>query len=576
MCARGQTFYRPRHGPTLKNYMNVNHNQKMMILPIGGLGEIGLNMMVVAWGQDAIIIDTGLMFPDESMPGVDIVIPDAEVIVRQGWNIRGILLTHGHEDHIGALPYVLKKTPAPIYATGLTMGLIEQKLEEFELLGSTERHVISEDVPLELGPFRIDFLHMCHSIADAVGLAVTTPAGVLVHSGDFKLDPTPIDGRLCDLEKLGAFARRKVLVLLADSTNVENRGTTLSESMIRPAFERIFREATGRILIASFSSNIHRIQQVLSLAEEFGRKVVLVGRSMAGNSKIASERGYLDIPQGILVDMKDMDALPDDKITVLSTGSQGEPMSALSLMAMDRHKYLRVKSGDVVVFSSRFIPGNERAINQIINELGRRGARVMYEKVSDVHVSGHASEDELRYLIRLVQPQHFIPIHGEYRHLLRHRQLAIEEGIDPERTLLAQNGDLIEVSEDGVRIVDQFDTRRIFVHGKGVGEVGHDVLRDRRVLSEVGMVTVVVAVEMATGNLLAGPELYSVGVTFDEVEPELLEGARIALEERLAEIDPQTVAQWENAREDIRLAVRRYINRLLGRKPLVQTIILQS
>lgn len=547
-----------------------------MILPLGGLGEIGLNMMAVVWGREAFLIDTGLMFPDDSMPGVDMVIPDVDVVLNQGWNILGIVLTHGHEDHIGALPYVLKKCPVPVYATGLTMGLVEQKLEEFDLLSSTIRRVISEHAPVELGPFRIDFLHMCHSVADAVGLAVTTPIGVLVHSGDFKLDPTPIDGRLCDLEKLAGLGRHKVIALLSDSTNVENKGTTLSESMIRPAFESIFREATGRILIATFSSNIHRIQQVLSLSEEFGRKVVLVGRSMAGNAKIASERGYLDIPPGILVDMKDMDALPDRNVTVLSTGSQGEPMSALSLMALDRHKYLRVKPGDVVVLSSRFIPGNERAINQIINEFCRRGAGVMYEKVSDVHVSGHASEDELRYLIRLVQPRHFIPIHGEYRHLLRHRQIAIEEGVAPERTLLAQDGDLIEISPDGVSIVDQFDARRIFVHGKGVGEVGHDVLRDRRVLSEVGLVTVVVVIAAETGSLIAGPELYSVGVTFDEVEPELLEGARIALEERLAEIDPRSVEQWENAREEIRLAVRRYINRLLGRKPLIQTIILQA
>jgi ribonuclease J len=555
---------------------NTNLEEKLMILPLGGLGEIGLNMMAVVWGRDAFLIDTGLMFPDDSMPGVDLVIPDVDVVLHQGWNILGIVLTHGHEDHIGALPYVLKKCPVPVYATGLTMGLVEHKLEEFDLLTSTERHVISEHTPLDMGPFRIDFLHMCHSVADAIGLAVTTPVGLLVHSGDFKLDPTPIDGRLCDLEKLASLARQKVIALLSDSTNVENKGTTLSESMIRPAFERIFREAKGRLLIATFSSNIHRIQQMLSLSQEFGRKVVLVGRSMAGNAKIASERGYLSIPPGILVDMKDMDALPDDKITVLSTGSQGEPMSALSLMALDRHKYLRVKPGDVVVLSSRFIPGNERAINQIINEFSRRGAGVMYEKVSDVHVSGHASEEELRYLIRLVQPRHFIPIHGEYRHLLRHRQIAIEEGVGPERTLLAQDGDLIEISDDGVKIVDQFDARRIFVHGKGVGEVGHDVLRDRRVLSEVGMVTVVVVVAFDSGDLLAGPELYSVGVTFDEVEPELLEGARIALEERLAEIDPRTFAQWENAREDIRLAVRRYINRLLGRKPLVQTIILQA
>jgi ribonuclease J len=554
--------------------MEHNRTTKLTILPLGGLGEIGLNMMALAWDGEALLIDAGLMFPDESMPGVDIVIPDVDAVIRQGWNIRGILLTHGHEDHIGALPYVLKKIRAPVYATALTMGLVEHKLEEYELLGVTERHVISADAPIDLGPFHVDFIAMCHSVADGVGLAVTTPEGIVVHSGDFKLDPTPIDGRLCDLEKLAALGRKKVLVLLSDSTNVENKGTTLSESMIRPAFEQIFREAHGRILIATFSSNIHRIQQLITLSEEFGRKVVLVGRSMVSNVKIASDRGYLSIPDGIFVDMKDMAALADHHVTVLSTGSQGEPMSALSLMAMDRHKYLRVETGDVVVLSSKFIPGNERAIHQIINQFSRRGARVMYEKVSDVHVSGHASEEELRYLIRLVQPLSFIPIHGEYRHLLRHKEIAVEEGVSPDRALVAENGDMIEVSVDGVGIVDQLDVRRIFVHGKGVGEVGHDVLRDRRVLSEVGVVTAVVVVKSDTGELLAGPDLYSVGVTFDEVEDELLEGARIAAEERLAEIDPKSLAQWEGSKEAIRLAIRRHINRLLGRKPVVQTIIL--
>lgn len=554
-------------------HMNVNEIPKLRVLPVGGLGEIGLNMMVVTLGRDAFIIDAGLMFPDDSMPGVDIVIPDVEQVIRREWNILGIVLTHGHEDHIGALPYILKRIPVPVHATGLTMGFVEHKLEEFGLLQSTERHVISTDELLHLGPFTIDFFSMCHSVADGVGLAVSTPAGVMLHSGDFKLDPTPIDGRLCDLDKIARYARGKVLALFSDSTNVENNGTTLSESLIRPAFENIFREAKGRILIATFSSNIHRIQQVLNIAKEFGRKVALVGRSMVSNTRIASERGYLTVPQEILVEMKELDSLRDDQVTVLSTGSQGEPMSALSLMAVDRHKYLKMKPGDVVVFSSRFIPGNEKAINQIINELSRRGAQVMYDKVSDVHVSGHASAEELRYLIRLVSPGCFVPIHGEYRHLLRHARLAIEEGIPPERVLVAQDGDLIEVSSEGATVVEQLDVGRVFVHGKGVGDIGHDVLRDRRCLSEMGLVTVVVVIREETGELLYGPELRSLGVTFEEVEPELMEGATIALEERLAELNPASADQWENARDEIRLAVRRYINRTLGRKPLVQTTI---
>jgi ribonuclease J len=553
--------------------MHDNPVTKIEVLPLGGLGEIGLNMMVVSMENDAIIIDSGLMFPDDSMPGVDIVIPDVDTIVRRDWKIHGIVLTHGHEDHIGALPYTLQKVSAPIYATGLTMGLVEDKLAEFGLLGASPRNLISTNSPVELGPFVIDFFAVCHSVADGVGLAISTPLGVIIHSGDFKLDPTPIDGRLCDLDKIAYYARKTVLALFSDSTNVENRGTTLSESMIRPAFERIFREAHGRILIAAFSSNIHRIQQVLTLAKEFGRKVVLVGRSMVANTRIAWERGYLEIPPGILIDLKDMDSLPDDKVVVLSTGSQGEPMSALSLMAFDRHKYLKAKPGDVVVLSSRFIPGNERAINQIINEFSRRGAHVMYEKVSDVHVSGHASEEELRYLIRLVNPRFFIPIHGEHRHLVRHAALAMEEGIPKERILIAQDGDLIEIFADHARIAERLDVGRVFVHGKGVGDIGHDVLRERRTLSEVGLVIVALVVKRDTGERLSGPELHSLGVTFQEVEPELLEGVRSALVERLEELNPRNAEQWEQAKEDIRLTVRRHINRVLGRKPLVLTII---
>jgi len=550
----------------------MEHDEKLRILPLGGLGEIGLNMMVIAYGRDAFIIDSGLMFPDDSMPGVDLVIPDIEPMLRRDLNILGIVLTHGHEDHIGALPYVLAKIRAPIYATGLTMGLIEHRLEEFGLVGSVERHTIGSHEPVALGPFMIDFASMCHSVADGVGLIITTPEGIIIHSGDFKLDPTPIDGRPCDLEKIARYARKGILVLLSDSTNAEHKGATLSESMIRPAFEGIFRDAPGRVLIATFSSNIHRIQQVLDIAYEKNRQVALVGRSMIANARIASSRGYLNIPPNTLVELKDLEYLPDENVAILSTGSQGEPMSALSLMSLGRHKYLKVNPGDTVVFSSRFIPGNEKAINQIINEFCRRGARVMYEKVSDVHVSGHASEEELRYLIRLVRPRFFVPIHGEYRHLLRHAVIAMEEGIPKDHVLVATNGDLMEVGPDGAAVKEQVETGRVFVHGKGVGDIGHDVLRDRKSLSETGIVVVTIAVERRNGTAVAGPVLDSIGVTFEEVEQELLEKVGEALEERLKELNPCSLEEWEDAKEEIRLVVRRTINRILGRKPLVKTV----
>jgi ribonuclease J len=405
---------------------------------------------------------------------------------------------------------------------------------------------------------------------------VTTPAGVIIHSGDFKLDPTPVDGRLCDLEKIAAYARAsRVLALLSDSTNVERKGSTPSESSIRPAFEKIFREAKGRILIATFSSHVHRIQQLMDLAHEFGRQMVIVGRSMATNIRLASERGYLSVPDGILRDIKDLDSLPDEKVTVLSTGSQGEPMSALSLMAFDKHKYLRVKPGDIMVLSSRFIPGNEKAINHIINEFCRRGAHVIYEKISDVHVSGHASEEELRYLIRLARPHSFIPIHGEFRQLQRHAQIAMEEGIASKNVLIAQDGDMVELSLNEPRIVEQIDVGRTFVHGKGVGDLCNDVLRDRRILSEVGIVFVVIVVDVESGNRFIGQELHSKGVTFEETEFDLLQGARHAVEELLTALNPTSAEQWESAKEEIRLAVRRHINRTLGRKPLVKTVIVQ-
>lgn len=555
--------------------MGNNQTPSLKVVPLGGLGEIGLNMTLVIWGESAFVLDSGLMFPDESMPGVDYVIPDVDVLLRLKQTILGIVVTHAHEDHIGALPYLLKKVNVPIYATSLTMGFIENKFDEFDLLKSTDRRVISNKSPIELGPFLIDFFAMCHSVPDAVGVMVETPVGGLIFSGDFKIDPSPIDGRFCDLEKIRKYSEKGILALFSDSTNVEYPGRTRSESDLRSSFETIFSNATGRILIATFASNIHRLQQVLTVAEQFNRKAALVGRSMAANARIAADRGYLKIPDNILVDIKDLEDIPDNQVTVLSTGSQGEPMSALSLMASERHKYLKVKEGDTVIFSSRFIPGNEKAINSIINELARCGATVMYEKIADVHVSGHGRAEELLDLLRLVRPNYFVPIHGEYRHLLRHAKLAIEDGIPVENVVVATNGDVIEISPDGIGVSEQIEVGRVYVHGKGVGDIGRDVLRDRRTISEVGVITVVLAVSSHDGRILSGPTLNSIGVTYDEVEPELMEGIRSAILERISEFRPSTSSQWEEMREEVRLVTRRSVNRILGRKPVVQTVILQ-
>ncbi|MGC8602883.1 MAG: ribonuclease J [Desulfomonilaceae bacterium] len=555
--------------------MGNNETPSLKVLPLGGLGEIGLNMTLVIWEEYAFIVDAGLMFPDDSMPGIDYVIPDVDVITRLNQNILGIAITHAHEDHIGALPYLLKKVNAPIYATSLTMGFIENKFDEFDLLTSTNRIVISPDTPIQLGPFILDFFAMCHSVPDAVGIMVQTPIGKLIFSGDFKIDPNPVDGRLCDFEKLKKYADSGVLALFSDSTNVEFPGRTRSESVLMQSFEEIFATANGRVLIATFASNIHRLQQALIVAKKFDRKAALVGRSMAANARIASDRGYLQIPDDILVDIKDLENIPDNQVTVLSTGSQGEPMSALALMASERHKYLKVKQGDTVIFSSRFIPGNEKAINSMINDLARRGANVMYDKIADVHVSGHGREEELRELLKLVQPQYFVPIHGEYRHLLRHAQLAICEGIPKHNVMVATDGDVIQISKDSIGVTEQIDVGRIFVHGKGVGDIGRDVLKDRRNISEVGLITIVFVVSIHDGRILSGPELSSIGVTYEEIEPELMGGIRSAIMERISDLNPNSSKDWDIVRDEVRLLARRFVNRLLGRKPIVQTIIME-
>ncbi|MBI5810982.1 MAG: ribonuclease J, partial [Deltaproteobacteria bacterium] len=476
----------------------ANGKHSLRLIPLGGLGEIGMNMLAMEYGDSIIVIDCGLMFPDESMLGIDIVVPDITYLKKNREKVRAFIITHGHEDHTGGLPFVLKEINAPIYATALTLGLIKEKLGEFDLLKSTEFMTVRPRDRISIGPFDIEFIRVSHSIVDGCGLAITTPAGVVVHTGDFKMDQTPVDGEVLDYARFADYGERGVLALLSDSTNVEREGYTLSERVIGHNLEEIFRRCEGRIIVAAFSSNIHRVQQVMDAAEKFGRKVILNGKSMVANARIARTLGYLRSSEGLIADLKDLDTLPLQRVVLLTTGSQGEPMSALTRMALDNHKQIKVIRGDTVILSSKFIPGHEKAISAMMNHLYRRGADVIYEKVSEVHVSGHASQEELKIMINLVKPRYFMPVHGEYRHLVLHGRLAEKVGIPKENVMISENGDVVEFTEEGVRKGEKAEVGKVFIDGKGVGDVGTMVLKDRLHLSDAGMVLVVLGLNEKT------------------------------------------------------------------------------
>src|SRR5512137_1081612 len=456
----------------------------LKITPLGGLGEIGLNMMLFEYGNDLIIVDCGLMFPEPHMLGIDLVIPDITCLLHRKESIRGIFLTHGHEDHIGALPYILREINPPIYGTALTLGFVSEKLKEFDLDDTVSLVRVKPRERVAAGCFSIEFIRVAHSIVDGCAFAIHTPEGVVIHTGDFKIDHTPVDGELTDLATFARYGEQGVLALLSDSTNVEREGYTLSERLVGEAFHDIFPKCPERIIVAAFSSNIHRVQQVVEAAARSGRKVLLNGRSMIANVRIARELGYLRIPDEILIDLKELPRLPKEEVCMITTGSQGEPMSALTRIAMDDHKQIKLERGDTVILSSRFIPGNEKTISDLINHLYRRGAEVFHEKVSEVHVSGHASQEELKLMLNLVRPRFFIPVHGEYRHLVKHAQLAERVGISRERCILAVNGEVVEFSGERCSITGSVESGRVFVDGKGIGDVGDVVLKDRRHLSE--------------------------------------------------------------------------------------------
>ena len=547
----------------------------LKIIPLGGLGEIGLNMMVFEYGDSSFIVDAGLMFPEVYMLGVDYVIPDMSYIKQISPNILGIVLTHAHEDHIGALPYLLKEINVPIFGTPFTLEVVRNKLEEHGPFSSVSLHTISPMEKLILGVFELEFIRVSHSAVDGVGIAVKTPLGLVVHTGDFKISHTSVDGKITDVNKFARCGEEGVLALLSDSTNVEKEGYTISDQEIGETLARITTGRRGRIIVGLFASNISRIQQVVDIAQTTNRKVILNGRSIETSVNIAKELGYINIPEGMEIGVKQVDDFPDDEIIIITTGSQGEPMASLARMASGNHKQIKIKQEDTVIFSSKFIPGNEKAITKIINSLYRRGADVIYEKISEIHVSGHAFQEELKLMINMTKPRYFIPIHGEYRHLILHARLAEQVGISKENVLLAENGQIIEFDENGGRVQDSVSTGRVLIDGKGIGDVGRSVLKERRNLSEDGFVVVNIAIDEETGIVVYGPEIVSRGFVFETETGHLLEEAKCVVLEIIEELGPEVPDRVDKIRSKIQSALRKYFSFTIKRRPVILPFILE-
>ncbi len=547
----------------------------LKIIPLGGLGEIGLNMMVFEYGDTIFIVDAGIMFPEDYMLGVDIVIPDTKYIKNNSSKIAGIILTHGHEDHIGALPYFIKDITAPIFGTPFTMGLVKHKLEEHGLLNAAVLYEIYPGEKVRLGPFEIEFIRVNHSIIDSLGLAISTPVGVIIHTGDFKINYRALNDMKTDINKFASFGDKGVLALLSDSTNAEKEGYTISSKHIEEKLERIIEKASGRVIISLFASNINRIQHIINIAITLGYYVIFNGKSLDISVEIAKKLNYLAIPENMEISIDNIDEYPDNKIMIITTGSQGEPMSSLNRMALSSHKQIKIKKGDTIILSSKFIPGNEKAITNIINNLYRLGADVIYEKISEIHVSGHAFKEELKLMLNITKPKYFIPIHGEYRHLVHHSRIAYEMGYSNEQVLLIGNGQVIEFDENGVKSSNQkVATGRVLIDGKGVGDVGRKILKERRMLSEKGMVMITIAFDRDTGYIVYGPEVASRGFVFPK-DNDLLEYAKCVILEIVEEIEFIETDRIEKIKKGIQAALRQYFNYSINRNPIILPFIIE-
>src|SRR5271169_4013409 len=553
-------------------------DHKLQLIPLGGLGEFGMNCMAIRYGDEIIVVDAGMMFPDAELLGVDVVTPDFTYLEQNRDKVRGLILTHGHEDHIGAVPFLLSQIDVPVYATAFTLALVERRLEEHEMLDKVKLHKVKPGGKVTLGPFSIEFIHVTHSIVSSMALAITTPLGVIVHTGDFKVDPTPTDNEPFDLHTLADYGKRGVLLLLSDSTNADRPGYTESERAVRPRIEEIFNRATGRVVVSCFSSSIHRIQLVLDLAKEFGRRVAVIGRSMVSVTEIAHSLGLLQIPDGILLRPQDAMSIAPNKVAFLISGTQGEPMSALSRVAVDNHKHVSVEPGDTVVLSSRIIPGNEKAIFRMIDHMARRGADVLYGSMNPpLHVSGHASVEEMKLVLNLVRPRFFMPIHGEFRQLAKHAKLAEHlrfAGL--EESFVMETGDVLEIDHHGARKAGRVPVGRVCIDSGSVDDVvGEVVIRDRRHLSEDGIVLPIIAINRHTGRIESLPEIVSRGFARAEDGSAFMQTARQIVAKTLESSNQEEKTDWGVMKEKIRADLKRFIVKETSRRPLIMPVILE-
>lgn len=551
--------------------MNKQKKKAVKIIPLGGLEQIGMNITAIEYGDSIIVIDCGLAFPEDDMLGIDLVIPDVTYLKENADRVKGLVVTHGHEDHIGAIPYIEKELNMPIYATKLTMGLIENKLKEHNLLNNTKRKVVKYGQNINLGQFRVEFIKTNHSIADSAALAIYSPAGLLIHTGDFKIDYTPVFGEMIDLQRFAELGKKGVLALMADSTNADREGFTQSEKTVGRTFDNLFNDNKNhRIIIATFASNVDRVQQIINSAYKYGRKVVIEGRSMVNIITTASELGYLNIPEHTLIDISEMKNYPDEKLVLITTGSQGENMAALSRIAASIHNKVAIMPGDVVIFSSHPIPGNEKAVFKVINELEMKGAHVIFE---DTHVSGHACREELKLIYALTKPMYAIPVHGEYRHLKRHAELAVEMGVPKERVKIMTTGDVLEVGEDTFEVTGKVPAQGIFVDGLGVGDVGNIVLRDRQLLSQNGLLIIVVTLDKYSNQLIAGPDIVSRGFVYVRESETLMEDCRLVVQEALIKCLRRNINDWGRIKTVIKDELGEFLWKRTKRSPMILPII---
>lgn len=548
---------------------------KLKIIPLGGLGEIGKNMTAYEYGNDIIVVDCGLGFPDEEMYGIDIVIPDTTYLQQNRDKIRAFVLTHGHEDHIGAVPYVMKEIKAPIYTTRLTAGLVEIKLEEHKLLNKVKIVTLEAGESFKAGCFNVELIHVNHSIADAVALAIHTPLGVVVQTGDFKIDVTPIQGGIADIARLGQLGKEGVLALLSDSTNAERPGYSDSESKVGSRFDQLFKGCDKRIIVTTFASNVHRIQQIINVAAKYKRKVGITGRSMENIMRVSTELGYMKVPKDVLVDMNQLKGMPKSKSVIITTGSQGESMSALYRMAFSGHRQVEIDAGDRVIISASAIPGNELTITRVIDELFHKGAEVIYDKLESLHVSGHACQEELKMMLALTKPKFFMPVHGEYRHLCRHAEMAKEMGVAPNNIIIGENGKVVELTKRSIRFGGTVTAGQVLVDGTGVGDVGSVVLRDRKHLADEGMIVVVMTLSSEDGSLISGPDIITRGFVYvKESESIMDEMKRVALES-LDACEAQRITDWASIKGKVKQNLSGYLYKMTKRSPMILPVIME-